>query len=240
MLKYKRCIGTVAYMGGTPALLEKFSWAFHQLTLYSNEYLVTPDEYIHYDRSKVSYHAKARNELVAAMQGEWILMLDSDHEPEPDLLARMLQLYRKYKLEVLVGLYQVKMFPYPPLLYQWNEDHTDFELISSFDNPDKADIFQIAAAGAGCLMISRMTIYRILNELKERTFDVTIQQEGKLPLSEDLSFFKRCDKLGIKIYAAAKIENPHLEIAPITMDMNIKASKSGYETEQKITEGLKK
>jgi hypothetical protein len=239
MLIHKQPIGTVAYMGGTPAILEKFSYAFLQLALYSNEYLVGSNSYIHYDRSKVSYHAKARNELVQSMQGDWILMLDTDHEPDPDLLARMLNIFNRYKLDVLCGLYQVKMFPYPPLIYQWNEDRTEYELISSFDNKENADIFEIAAAGGGCLLLRRMVVYRMLNELKERPFDIRKQKSGRLALSEDLSFFQRCDELGIKCYASTKIENPHLDIVPITMEANIKASKIGMETESKSVDGVK-
>jgi hypothetical protein len=238
MLLQKRPLGTVSYLGGVPATLEKFNWAWTQLLLYSNEYLCTPNTYIHYDRSRVSYHAKARNELVQHMLGDWILMLDTDHEPEPDLLARLLNLYSKYKLDVLVGLYQVKMHPYPPLIYQFNEDKTEFELISSFDNPNNADIFPVAAAGAGCLLIRRMVIYRMLNELKERPFEPMQQPNGKLMLSEDLSFFRRCHKLNIQPYASTKIECPHLDIVPITMEANIKAEKYGIETDTKIVEGF--
>jgi hypothetical protein len=226
------------YLGGVPAILEEFSFAFLQMALYSNEYLTIPGRtYIHYDRSKVSYHAKARNELCQHMLGDWILMLDADHIPDPDLLARMYRLYTKYKLNVLCGIYQIKVYPYPPLLYTWNEDFTDFVLMGSFDNPNKAEIFEIGAAGAGCLMISRETIYRILNELGERPFDVTKQEGGKLPLSEDLSFFKRCHDLGITCYAAANVECPHTIIQPLTMSMS-KVKESGMKMESFYTEGL--
>ena len=140
---------------------------------------------------------------------------------------------------VLSGIYQVKQYPYPPLIYKWNEDKTDFELISTFKNPDKADIFEIDAAGAGCLLIRRMVIYRMLHELKQRPFDPAMQRSGKLPLSEDLSFFKRCADLDIKCYATPNIESPHLEIVPITMEANVAASKLGMESTEKITEGFK-
>lgn len=239
MLIQKHCLGTVAYMGGTPAILERFMWSFLNLSLYSNRYMTSTNTYIHYDRSRISYHAKARNELTTTMKGDWILMLDADHEPEPDLLTRMHRIFQKHKLMVLSGIYQVKQYPYPPLLYKWSKDQTQFELISSFDNPDKAEIFEIDAAGAGCLLIRRMVIYRILNELKERPFDPRIQRDGKLPLSEDLSFFQRCADLKIKCYVAANIESPHLELTPITMEANINAEKSGYEAEKKLTGGLK-
>lgn len=239
MLIHKQPIGTVAYMGGVAATLEKFTWAWTQLILYSNEYLCTSYQYIHYDRSKVSDHAKARNELTQAMKGDWILMLDTDHEPDPDLLARMLHVFNKYKLDVLSGVYQVKMYPYPPLLYQFNEDQTEFELMSSFDNPNNADIFKIAAAGAGCLMIRRMVIYRMLTELKQLPFDHLMHPTNKRSLSEDLSFFRRCQQLNIECYASTRIENPHLDIVPITMEANVKASKLGMETESRTVDGVK-
>jgi hypothetical protein len=238
MLLKQTCLGTCAYMGGTPSILEEFSFSFLQMALYSNEYLTVPGRtYIHYDRSKVSYHAKARNELCQNMQGQWILMLDSDHLPEPDLLARMYRLFTKHHLDVLCGIYQIKRYPYPPLLYTYNEDFTDFVLLGSFDNPNKAEIFEIGAAGGGCLMISRQVIYRMLNELKERPFDITKQKDGKLPLSEDLSFFKRCHDLDIKCYAAANVECPHAIITPLTMQMS-KVKESGMEMEKYFTEGL--
>jgi hypothetical protein len=238
MLINKQPIGTVAYMGGTPAVLEKFTWAWTQLLLYSNEYLCTKNSYIHYDRSRVSDHAKARNELVQAMKGNWILMLDTDHEPDPDLLARMLNIFNKYKLQVLVGLYQIKMYPYPPLIYEWNEDHTEFEIISSFDNPSNVDIFEIAAAGGGCLLIHREVIYKMVTEMRVMPFDHMIHPTNKRALSEDLSFFRRCADLNIKCYASTKIENPHLDIVPITMEANVKADKIGMETEQKVIGGV--
>jgi glycosyltransferase involved in cell wall biosynthesis len=228
MLISKRCLGTVAYLGGTPAILEKFSWALLNLSLYNSEFLTQYDTYINYDRSKVSDHAKARNELVQSMRGDWILMLDADHNPDPDLLARMLNLFQKYKLEVLVGVYQVKLFPYPPLIYMWDDKHENFELVSSFKT--EGDIFEIGASGGGCLLIRRTTIYRILNELKELPFSHTFQKNGKIPLSEDLSFFKRCYDLGIQPFCATNIENPHLEIAEITMEANRKAEELGMQS----------
>jgi hypothetical protein len=237
MLIQKRCLGTVAYLGGVPAILERFSWSFLQMSLYNSEYLTKGDTYIHYDRSKVSYHAKARNELVQSMQGDWIFMTDADHESDPDLCARMLNLFQKHKLDVLAGIYQVKLYPYPPLIYMWNAEHTDFELVSSFET--KGDIFEIGAAGGGCLMIRRNVIYRILTELKELPFDITFQKNGKRPLSEDLSFFKRCHDIGIKCYAAANIENPHLEMVTITMENSVKADKMGMQSETREIEAFK-
>lgn len=238
MLLKKECIGTVALMGGTPAILTEAAWAFFQMSIYTNEYMTRQDHtYIHYDISRVSYHAKARNELCQVMKGDWILMLDGDHIPDPDLVVRMANLFSRHKLDVLCGQYLIKAYPYPPLLYTWNEDYTEFILLGSVDNPQKAEVFEIGAAGGGCLMIRRNVIYRILTELKELPFDITKQDGGKRPLSEDLSFFKRCHQLGITPYTAANVENPHILIQPITMSQS-KVRESGAKLQEYYADGL--
>jgi hypothetical protein len=236
MLIHKKPIGTLCYLGGTPAVLEKFCWSFAQLALHSQMVMCNPSvDYLHIDRSRVSAHAKARNELVQHMKGEWILMLDTDHEPEPDLLARMINLYKRYHLDVLVGIYQIKVYPYNPLIYQFDAKGEELNIISSIENPQHAEIMEIAAAGGGCLLINRDVIYRIATELKEMPFDIMMHSINGKPLSEDLSFFHRCRKLGIKCYAAINVENPHLDIVPITMEGTKDIKMEGMEGETKIT-----
>jgi hypothetical protein len=234
MLIHRKPIGTLSYLGGTPSVLERFAWAFTQLALHSQNVMCNPQtEYLHIDRSRVSAHAKARNELVQNMKGEWILMLDSDHEPEPDLLVRLINIYKRYHLEVLVGVYQVKVYPYPPLLYKYNEDNTDLQIISSIENPQNAEIMEIAASGGGCLLISRDTVYRIASEMKEMPFDIRMHPTNGKPLSEDLSFFRKCFELGIKCYAALNVENPHLDVTQINRETTKDISLEGIESEEK-------
>lgn len=62
-------------------------------------------------------------------------------------------------------------------------------------------------------MVRRSVFSRIKTELGEDPFD------RKKPLGEDMSFFKRCELLGIKVYCDARIEFPHLQVRPITLDM---------------------
>jgi hypothetical protein len=223
MLVARRPLGTVAYLGGVPALYEEFSWAWSQIIQYNYEYLCSSNTRIHYDRSKVSYHVTARNELCQSMLGDWLLMLDTDHIPPPDIVARMLHIYYKYKLDVLVGLYQIKKWPYPPLLYMYNEELNSHELIAPVTLPDGLEIFKIDAAGGGCLLIKRQVIFDMITKLEEKPFDVI------LPFSEDLSFFRRLAKLGVSAYCCPAIENPHIYVGTITME-----NYDGYSLEKEV------
>jgi cellulose synthase/poly-beta-1,6-N-acetylglucosamine synthase-like glycosyltransferase len=229
MLIQRKVLGSVAYLGGLGFTYEQFTWSLLQLAQYNNLYVCGSQERIHYMRSRVSYHAKARNELAKNMLGDWILMLDADHAPEPDLLARMLRVFYKYHLDVLVGWYQIKVWPYGPLLYVWNDDHTGFELIGKWEDRG-AEVMEIGAAGGGALLIRRTVLYRILTELDELPFDI------QPPFSEDLSFFARCYKLGIKAYFCPNIMNPHLYIDTLKPEY---IETTGIAQNQMEVEGLK-
>jgi hypothetical protein len=203
----KRPIGTIAYLGGVPAVLEAFAWSWGQLLLHSQEAICLEDEYIHTDRATFSYHPVARNSLVDRMYGEWLLMLDADHSFDPDLLVRMLNRMTTNNLDVLTGFYQFKKPPYAPVLFVRNADEKPVSVICDWS--PEADIIEVSSAGAGCLLVKRKVFDRIAVELKEKPFDCV---HG---LSEDHSFFWRIKQLGIKAWCDLRIECNHLRIHPV-------------------------
>jgi len=208
MILGNKFIGTIAYLGGLPAVLERFCWSWGQLIQYNTEYLCAPGQYVHYDRTTVSFHSFARNSLVDRMHGDWLLMLDTDHSPEPDLAVRMLSVMNKNNIDVLSALYLHKTPPHSPVLYQMEGE--EIKPIGDWDKSVTA--FQIGSAGGGALMIRRKVFDRIRLELKDGPFDI------EFPYGEDHSFFRRLRKLGIISYAAPRIESPHLMIRPVTYD----------------------
>jgi hypothetical protein len=119
MLYHNKTIGTLAYMGGLPCNLEKFTWSWGQLIAFSAEYVCNPGERIHLLKSAVSHHQTARNQLAREFLGDWLLMLDMDHAFEPDLLARLLHRMHRYQLDVLSGLYCFRSETPSPVLYRW-------------------------------------------------------------------------------------------------------------------------
>ncbi len=207
MLYGKKTIGTIAYMGGVPAVLESFAWAWGQLIQYNADYLVEPGETIFYDRATVSYHSAARNALVDRMRGDWLLMLDTDHAPEPDLAARLLLQMERHDVDVLTGLYCYRAAPHNPVVFTRTDDRIEY--LGDWDR--NASIFEVGAAGAGCLLVRRRVFERMRLELKENPFEI------RKAFSEDNSFFDRCWELGIKTYCCPTVESPHLAVRPVTL-----------------------
>lgn len=210
MLLGKKPLGTIAYLGGVMALPEPFVWSWTQMMQYNAEFVTQTNEYIHYDRATVSYHSFARNTLVEKMRGEWLLMLDVDHKFDPDLVARMILMMDKHKIDVLSGIYQFKSPPHMPVMYLYNEETKGNGLMGKWDN--NVDLFEIGSSGAGCLMVRRSVFEKIKMKLKENPFDISE------PYSEDHSFFHRLRKLKIKAYCSPKIFCNHLVIKEITIN----------------------
>lgn len=202
-------IGTIAYMGGIPYVPEQFCWSWSQMVQYNTEFLCLPGENIHYDRATVSYHAFARNSIVKRMEGEWLLMLDTDHVFDPDLAVRLLHRMSMHDLDVVAGMYQYKVPPYAPVMFQWS-DEKGYQVIGKWDKD--IGLFQIHSAGAGCLLVRKRVFDKIASELKEEPFDIAP------PYSEDHSFFNRLKKLGIKAFCDPRIQCHHLTQKAISLD----------------------
>lgn len=206
MLLGRKPMGTVSYMGGVPAVLENFCWSWGQLIAFNCEALETSKEYIHYGHVTYSDHAPARNTLATEMLGNWILMLDTDHQFDPDILKRILILAKDTGAEVISGLYRFKMPPFSAVAYSM-QDGKSSPIISW---PPELEMIKISACGGGCLWFTRRVYNQLLEEYKCGPFDRFIG------LSEDHSFFKRCRDSGIDAYLATKIEAQHLRVVPVT------------------------
>ena len=209
----RKPIGTVAYMGGIPAVYESFCWNWGQMIQYNQEVLCNDSEYIHYDRATISDHAPARNGIVSRFYGDWLFMLDTDHTFEPDITHRMLRTMQTLNIDVLTGIYQFKKPPYSPVIYAFIDNDDDKELARPIANWDRSvPVFTVSSAGAGCLMVKRTIYDRISNELDEEPFTRIAS------FSEDHSFFKRLHKLGIKTYCDQRIQCNHLIMRSIELD----------------------
>ncbi len=211
MLLRKTIIGTIAYLGGLPANLEAFTWAWGQLIQYNSEYVCDPfkAEIIHLDKATVSLHDFARNSLVERFLGGWLWMTDTDHVFEPDIVSRMLFLSNKYGLDVVTAIYRHRAGPGCPVLYQWDDDGVFALPIADWDR--NVEALQVGSAGAGCLLVRRGVFERIAAELGEAPFN-RFDHYG-----EDHAFFKRCQRLGIPVYALTRVESPHIVVDTLKM-----------------------
>ena len=210
MLLGRKALGTVAYLGGVPAVLESFTWSWGQMIHYNHEMFVEGPHYIHYDRASISDHGPARNSLVSRFLGDWLVMMDTDHRFDPDIIARLVRTADDSGVDVLSAVYQMKNAPHVPVLFQWVGDSPKgLQPLATW--PKEAKVLQIGSAGAGCLFVRR-SVFDRLAEQGGGPFD-------KIGIfSEDHSFFKRCADAGIPCYAAMDIQSNHLRVVPVTDD----------------------
>lgn len=203
-------VGTVGVMGGVPELPTPFVRCFVDMANYNNEYLLGANEQIYYRVADMSYHSFARNDLVFNMQGDWLLMLDTDQTFEPDVLTRLKWLMDKHNVDVLTGLYFKKYPPYDPVIYK---DIGNWKLESMTEYDKTAEIFEIDSAGGGCLLVKASVYNAIIDKFNCMPF---MEIENN---SEDHSFFWRVKQLGIKAYCAPQIQVEHLQWREINKEV---------------------
>ena len=201
----RKAIGTVAYLGGLPAVLESFTWAWGQMVQYNQELFCEGTDYIHYDRAMISDHGPARNSLVSRFLGDWLIQMDTDHQFDPDIVARLVRLAEKHHVDVISAVYQMKAPPHVPVLFQWVGEES---LQPMWWTDNGASLVEIGSSGGGCLFVRRSVFDRL-------AVDRPFEKIGVL--SEDHSFFKRCKEKDIKCYAALKVHSHHLRVVPVTM-----------------------
>ncbi len=230
MLTMNNYIGTVARIGGVPALYTQFVDSFIDMTQWNQQYICGPGEWIYYPKPPpCSVVDMSRNMIAERFEGEWLLQLDSDHSFDPDLLGRILNMAHLTGAMVITGMYQYKMAPHSPVLYQKIDDGR-FPLVEWDRN---ATAMIVDSAGAGCLWVRRQVFDRIRDELHERPF--TRYEE----LSEDHSFFQRIEKLGIQCVCATKVECHHLNVRPLTLaDYDRDVIDAMQEVESKVFQGV--
>src|SRR5262245_39165467 len=159
MIDTVNCIGTCAYLGGVWAVPEDFCWAWGAMREFNRDYLTGQQEMIHYTRAKFSLHSSARSWLATEMRGDWLFMTDTDHIFEPDVVYKLVTLMERHQLPVLSGIYRHKALPHHPMLWQWSDTEGGFCPLESVDMT--VPLFQIDAAGAGCLLIHRRVFQKL-------------------------------------------------------------------------------
>jgi len=197
---------------------------------FNSEFLTQPGELIHYTRSTFSLHSSARNFLLNEMRGDWIWFTDTDHTFSPDVVFMMVKLQQQYRLPVLTAVYRHRALPHHPMLWVWNEQEQGFISLIEFD--ETVPCFQVDAAGAGCLLIHREAIERVqaICEPPEEPFDHISK------LGEDFSWFTRCRKAGVPVYATSIPETYHLMSRAVDESMYVPG---WWESEQVETKAVK-
>lgn len=152
----------------------------------------------------------ARNLLASqAMDNDFdrVLWLDSDVAFDADMLNR-LHADMDEGRELVCGLYFKRRQPIEPCIYKavYSTTEEDGKIMPHadpfFDYPQDS-IFEIAACGFGAVLTSVDLLRRVYK-------DCGLPFSPQIGFGEDLSFCKRCEALGVKMYCDSRIKVGHI------------------------------
>lgn len=157
----------------------------------------------------------ARNQLAQyaiSSDCDQVLWLDSDMVFEPDLLRRLSKDISD-GMDFVTGLYFSRRKPIRPCIFQscevLEEDGKKIPTAAHYCAYPNESVFEIAAAGFGCVMTTRRLLEEVVNRF------------GKMPFSpavgfgEDLSFCMRTSGAGFKMFCDSRIKVGHIARVPI-------------------------
>ena len=145
-------------------------------------------------------------------QSDWLLWIDSDIVLTPEAFKLVWDVADKNTKPVVSGLYFISkenekslMQPMPALFWEGKNKY-ELEVINQI--PDN-QIIEIDCAGFGFLLMHKSIISKIRQENPGYSLFAEEEGVGEKYISEDVVFFRKLKKAGIKIYAhtGAKVEH---------------------------------
>jgi GT2 family glycosyltransferase len=161
--------------------------------------------------------SKQRNRLVKAFletKSEWLLMMDSDEQLPVESFDKLIAAAHERERPVVAGLVFASFDtgqPYPKPVPTIFQDTVDGFL--PLNNYDKDSVFQVDAAGTGCLLIHCSVLEKMRDEADQHQgkdwawfWDGPINGEW---IGEDLQFCRRIRSIGYPIFVHTGAILPH-------------------------------
>jgi GT2 family glycosyltransferase len=163
--------------------------------------------------------SKQRNRVVKQFldgtKSDWLLLIDSDEQLSLEAFDKLLETAHDKERPVVAGLvfagFGIEGAPYPkpvPAIFQ--DASEGFLPLYKYD---KDSVFQIDAAGTGCLLIHRSVLEKMRETAdKNQGTDWCWFWDGPLDgnwIGEDLLFCRRIRALGFPIYVNTGAILPH-------------------------------
>ena len=127
--------------------------------------------------------ARARNQIVENMQGDWLWFLDDDHDFDANIVRRLLQ----HKADIVAPLVLAKVPPFSPVCYR---DIGDPYKLSDLPT---SGLVEVAATGTAGMLIRR----RVFEQMPAPWFVAgQIHKDG---VGEDLNFCVNAREAGFKV-----------------------------------------
>jgi hypothetical protein len=170
--------------------------------------------------------SNARNALVRTFldqtQAEWLWMVDTDMQWEPEDLDALLEVADPVKAPIVgalcFGIEDGLLFP---TLYAWHKDEeTDQIRIGRYVEFPEDAMFQVGATGAAFLLIHRTVLEAIRDKGFNGTFPWFQETEmGGKGCGEDVTFCARAGLLQFPVWVHTGVKVGHHKSYVLTADM---------------------
>lgn len=148
--------------------------------------------------------AAGLNNIIRAMQGEWLFIMGDDHSFKADLLLSLL----KADKDIIVPLCSGRTYPHAPLIFKEDLGDGIYRRYAWNEIP-QGQVFEVVSAGNGGMLIKKP----VLDALGDPWFEAG--RGSKEYIGEDLWFCKRAKEAGYKVYAHSGLGMGHITPATI-------------------------
>ena len=142
-----------------------------------------------------------------ANEADYVMWLDSDVVYPSNVIRRLMA----HNKDMCTGLYYKRTPPFTPCIYVMDDEE---RLVPYLDYPEES-LFQITAAGFGCILVKTKVIKAVHEKFGGCFFPVN--GIG----GEDLSFIRRAQDCGFEIWCDSSIECGHIGSTIVTPDKSI-------------------
>lgn len=166
--------------------------------------------------------AKGRNLIIEAAKEHkctHILFMDDDMAPREDALMRLLQ----HDVDIVSGLYLARMYPHQPLAFDIADD-SDSSCLYMYLTDDTHGLREVVAAGLGFCLV-RTAIFDKLEKPYIRLGELSAED-----WCDDIGFFNRVRKAGIKSYVDTDCKVGHIGTMIIWPNVDNGKWFTGYDT----------
>lgn len=150
---------------------------------------------IHFEEAQLVDNA--RNLIVRrflATDYEWLLMIDSDNVPPPNVLDL---LKHGKKIVGAACFSSQRNIPYPLIIKKRGAAYGV--------KWDIGPLTEVDATGAACILIHR----EVLERMRPPWFEFGRNEQGIITYSEDFVFYRRAKEMGYKVYVDPRIQCKH-------------------------------
>ncbi len=153
----------------------------------------------------------ARNRNLIIQQGidcgaDYIFFVDDDCLIPPDTLVKLLA----HDVDCVTGLYSMRNYPHRPIIFDVANDDGTCQWHDLADG--EKGLVEIVATGMGCLL-TKIDVFKKIQTIEK--YWVTLGELEADHWCDDLAFFKRVRKVGVKIYCDLNTPVGHVAKATI-------------------------